>query len=78
MRLVQNILELRRGQSIAALRTDIEDEMEFHIQSRADELLLTGMSAADALKLANTWMKASWPKHFDALIFNRQMSPSSR
>ncbi len=28
--------------------------------------------------LGYKWMKARWPRHFDAMVFNRQMQPSSR
>ena len=28
--------------------------------------------------LGYTWMKARWPQHFDAMIFNRKMTPSTR
>jgi erythromycin esterase len=31
-----------------------------------------------ARPLGYQWMKAQWPKHFDAMIFNRKMSPSTR
>jgi erythromycin esterase-like protein len=28
--------------------------------------------------LGYTWMRASWPRHFDAFVFNREMQPSLR
>lgn len=31
-----------------------------------------------ARPLGYRWMRASWPKHFDAIIFNRTMKPSTR
>ncbi len=53
MSLAQQIRAWGQSHSPATLRTDIDDEMEFHIQSRMDELLRSGLSQESAATQAN-------------------------